>query len=200
MSRCTLIVMLKEPRAGRVKTRLGHDIGMTTSAWWFRHQSSGLLRRLYAPKRWNMVLAVAPDHSGLTSRAWPPHLPRVKQGRGDLGARMARLLRGFGPGPVCLIGGDIPGVSQHHIARAFATLGAHDAVFGPAEDGGFWLVGVKGGTRLPRTLFQNVRWSSEHALADSVATLPGARICYVDTLRDVDTAQDLAAFNRANRR
>ena len=52
--------MVKEPRAGRVKTRLGRDIGMTGAAWWFRHQVSRLLREVQDP-RWELILSVAPD-------------------------------------------------------------------------------------------------------------------------------------------
>ncbi|MBL4807251.1 MAG: hypothetical protein JKY31_08175, partial [Rhodobacteraceae bacterium] len=51
--------MLKEPRAGRVKTRLGRDIGMTSAAWWFRHQTRRLIRQLTDP-RWEIILSVAP--------------------------------------------------------------------------------------------------------------------------------------------
>lgn len=93
--------------------------------------------------------------------------------------------------PVCLIGADIPGITRAHIARAFAALGGHDAVFGPADDGGYWLVGAKHPARLPHGLFGNVRWSTEHALADTLRTLPGWRIALTDTLRDVDTGADL---------
>ena len=182
--------MLKEPRPGRVKTRLGRDIGMVTAAWWFRHQTARLLRRLEDP-RWQMILAVAPDHVGLQSRVWPAHLPRIPQGQGDLGDRMARILRGLPPGPVCIIGGDIPGIDKHHIARAFGALGNHDAVFGPALDGGYWLVGMKRTSPPPTTLFSGVRWSGPHALSDSMASLPGKRIALTDVLRDVDTVADL---------
>jgi len=186
--RGTLIVMVKEPRPGRVKTRLGRGIGAVPAAWWYRHQCARLLRRLRDP-RWDMLLAVAPDRA-LGARLWPGHLARVPQGCGDLGARMARLLRAA-PGPACLIGSDIPGVLPRHIARAFALLGSHDAVFGPASDGGFWLVGAQHPARLPHGLFSGVRWSGEHALSDSLATLPGHRIALADTLRDVDSAADL---------
>ena len=182
--------MLKEPRPGRVKTRLGRDIGMIGAAWWFRHQVAGLLRRLDDP-RWHLVLAVSPDHAGLTSRAWPAHLPRIPQGPGDLGDRMGRILRTMPPGPVCIVGGDIPGLGPAHIDRAFGLLGAHDAVFGPAPDGGYWLVGMKRTAPPPATLFRNVRWSGEHALADSIASLPGRRIGLADRLADVDSAADL---------
>jgi len=186
-----LIIMVKEPRSGRVKTRLGREIGMVEAAWWFRHQVTRLLRRIEDP-RWQTVLAVAPDRAGLAARVWPAHLPRIPQGPGDLGDRMERVLRGCPPGPVCIIGADIPGITRAHVARAFAALGHHDAVFGPATDGGYWLVGMKRVQPPPATLFREVRWSTQHALEDSIASLPGARVALVDRLQDVDTAADLA--------
>lgn len=190
MIRRQLVVMVKEPHPGRVKTRLGADIGMVPAAWWFRHQVAGLLRRLEDP-RWRLILAVSPDREGRASRVWPGHLPRVPQGRGDLGDRMGRLLRRLPPGPVCIVGGDIPGLDKGHVARAFDLLGGHDAVFGPAPDGGYWLVGMRRIAPPPATLFRNVRWSTSHALQDSIDSLPGCRVALADTLSDVDTAEDL---------
>jgi glycosyltransferase A (GT-A) superfamily protein (DUF2064 family) len=162
---------------------------MVESAWWFRHQVAALLRRLRDP-RWRIVLAVSPD-GAVSSRAWPADLPRISQGRGDLGERMARCLGAVGPGPVCLSGGDIPGVTRAAVWRGFAALGRHDAVFGPAEDGGFWLVGVRNGARIPKGVFRGARFSTKHALADSIASLGDARVGLVDRLHDVDTADDL---------
>ena len=187
--------MLKEPRPGRVKTRLARDIGTVRAAWWVRHQTARLLRRLDDP-RWDLVLSVAPDRAARDSRAWPAHLPRLAQGPGDLGERMARVFRALPPGPVCIVGGDIPGITPAHVARAFAALGRQEAVFGPATDGGYWLVGLAR-TRLPATLFHHVRWSTEHALADSIASLGGLSVARTDTLRDIDTLDDLMALHRA---
>ena len=178
-----LVIMLKAPVAVRVKTRLWRDIGMTASAWWFRHQSADTIRRLQS-KRWETWLAVAPD-TALHSRCWPAHLPRMAQGRGDLGVRMARILRSS-KGPVVLIGGDIPGVQPRHIADAFEKLGRNDLVFGPATDGGFWLVGKHG--QVPHSLFKNVHWSCLTTLSETLATTGTARIGEVETLSDVDTA------------
>ncbi|MEQ6249619.1 TIGR04282 family arsenosugar biosynthesis glycosyltransferase [Sulfitobacter sp. HNIBRBA3233] len=186
----TLVVMLKEPHPGRVKTRLGRQIGMTDAAWWFRHQTTRLLRRVEDP-RWQTVLAVSPDAEGLVSRVWPAHLPRIAQGRGDLGDRMLRALRTPPHGPVCVIGADIPDIDRARIAEAFAALGSHDAVFGPAADGGYWLIGLKRSRAIPPGLFRGVRWSTRHALADTLATLPDHRTARVARLRDVDTADDL---------
>ena len=81
-----------------------------------------LLRRLRDP-RWEVILAVSPDHEGLKSRIWPKDLARIPQGPGDLGDRMGRILRSLPPGPVAIIGADIPGIDRPRIARAFAALG-----------------------------------------------------------------------------
>lgn len=179
--------MVKEPHSGRVKTRLGAGIGMVRAAWWYRHQVARLLRRVEDP-RWELVLAVSPDAEGLASRVWPAHIARVAQGRGDLGKRMARLLRGLGPARVCIIGSDIPDVTSARVASAFNALGRAGAVFGPSVDGGYWLVGMR---RVPVGAFGGVRWSTEHALADTERSLAGLSVAHIDVLRDVDTVADL---------
>lgn len=189
-NRPTLIVMVKEPLPGRVKTRLGRDIGVIPATWWFRHQTRRLIRRMRDP-RWNIILAVSPDYQGLTSRFWPNSIERIGQGGGDLGARMARLLNAPHRGPVCIIGGDIPAISPAHIVRAFAQLGSNDFVFGPATDGGFWLVGAKRTAALPPDLFQGIEWSTPKTLKDTIATLGQRRVAYADQLSDVDQKTDL---------
>ena len=190
MIRPTLIVMVKEPRAGRVKTRLGKDIGLTAAAWWFRHQVKRLLRRIDDP-RWNVVLAVAPDRAGMLSRIWPARFERIAQGQGDLGDRMARVMQAVPVGPVCVIGADIPDIGPVQIARAFSVLGTSDAVFGPAPDGGFWLIGLRRTNPMPAKFFQDVRWSTAHALDDSRASLGELRVALIDELQDIDTVDDL---------
>ena len=180
--------MVKEPRPGRVKTRLGRGLGMTNAAWWYRHQTRRLFRNLDDP-RWNIVLAVSPDREGLASRTWPRHLARIPQGSGDLGRRMARALSAT-PGPTVLIGSDIPGIAREDITIAFRGLGSSASVIGPAPDGGYWLVGLKQPSRAPKGLFRHVRWSTEFALEDTLPTLPQPVFC-AGPLSDVDTAADL---------
>src|SRR5215469_10040984 len=113
----------------------------------------------------------------------------MEQGRGDLGIRMRRALASCPMGPAVLVGGDIPGLTAHHVAAAFQVLGRCDLVFGPAVDGGFWLVGARRARPLP-PLFEHVRWSSQHALADTLAGLPrNLKVGFVDQLEDVDDAK-----------
>ena len=180
--------MVKEPRAGRVKTRLGQQVGMTAAAWWFRHQTRRLLRRLADP-RWTLILAVTPDDEGLRSRVWPSRFPRLPQGRGDLGRRMSRCLLAV-PGPVVLIGADIPGIEGRHVAQAFRELGRHESVIGPATDGGFWLIGLRHPEKVSCDILDGIAWSRSDTLAHTLPRLPGP-IARVATLSDVDDAGDL---------
>ena len=183
--------MVKEPRPGRVKTRLAAGIGPVAAAAWFRREALSAARRLEDP-RWQLWLAVAPDAEGRASRIWPAHLPRLPQGPGDLGDRMGRLFRSLPPGPALIVGADIPDLSRAHIARGFAALGHAPAALGPATDGGYWAIGLRRTAAVPADLFTGVRWSTPHALADTAATLPRP-IALLDSLADVDTAGDLPA-------
>ena len=93
------------------------------------------------------------------------------------------------PGPAVLVGTDIPSLGPRHIAEAFRLLGHHDVVFGPAADGGFWLVGARRSPRLP-PLFGQVRWSSPHTLEDALAGLPRrVSVGIAATLQDVDDGE-----------
>ena len=181
--------MAKLPVAGGVKTRLAREIGVARASGFARHAAAALLQRVGFDRRWQTILAVAPDY-GVHSRAWPRGLARLLQGGGDLGARMQRIFDRGPAGPMLIVGTDVPGIRPAHIAEAFRLLGRHDAVFGPATDGGYWLVGLR---RHPRVLrpFANVRWSSPHALVDTLANLKGRAVAFVATLRDVDSASDL---------
>lgn len=180
-----LIVFAKTPIPGRVKRRLAADIG-TVAAWrFYRGTVTTILRRLARDRRWRTLLAVTPDASARSGRCWSEGLVRVGQGSGDLGRRMDRALRRPTPGAVVLVGGDIPDIRCSDIVAAFDALGSHDWVFGPAADGGYWLVGSRRRPRFPY-IFTGVRWSTQNALADTLAQLRGQSYALVRTLDDVD--------------
>ena len=181
----TLIVFARAPRLGKVKRRLAAEIGDIAALRFYRRSLQRLLGRVARDRRWRTVLAITPDNGRIAG--WPSR----PQGRGDLGARMARALM-QARGPAVLVGSDIPALGAAQIAAAFRRLAGVDAVFGPATDGGYYLVGTRRGG-LARWMLRSVRWSSTHALADTCANLRGRRVALVDTLTDVDTAADLAA-------
>ena len=184
-----LVVFVKTPRLGAVKTRLAADIGVVAATAFYRRTMGRVLRRLGCDRRWRCWLAVTPDRDARAA-LWPAGWRCIAQGGGDLGARMARPMRRLPPGPVVIVGTDIPDISAHHIARAFQALGSQDAVFGTARDGGYWLVGLRRRPRVPE-VFSGVRWSTRFALADTLANLGGYRVALIDTLEDIDDGADL---------
>ncbi len=190
--RGTVVIMLKAPRAGSVKTRLGAEIGMGRAAALFRIMTNRTIAEAEKGP-WRTVLAVDPPwaaHS--TATFWPPRLPRVAQGRGDLGDRMRRAFLAAPIGLVAIIGADAPGLRARHLREAFNKLRGADAVFGPATDGGYWLIGLARRRPAP-ALFDGVRWSTQHALNDTLKTLPDCfDVHMLETLHDVDEARDLA--------
>lgn len=174
---------------GRVKTRLSRDLGYPSAVGFYRSSVSRLLCRLGRDPRWVTALAVnAPVRDRY--QAWPEGVLRCGQGRGSLGDRMNYVLDNAGPGPVIIIGTDTPHIEPHHIAAAFAALGRHDAVFGPANDGGYWLLGLARRRPAPK-LFDGVRWSTETAMADTAASFPsGFSVAHLAEMVDVDCAED----------
>ncbi|MGD9724829.1 MAG: TIGR04282 family arsenosugar biosynthesis glycosyltransferase [Alphaproteobacteria bacterium] len=184
-----LVIFARNPRLGTGKRRLARDIGPVAALRFQRVILSLILRRIGNDRRWTTWLAVTPDYSN----PWPQRYRRLPQGRGDLGKRMASVVQKLPPGPVVIIGSDIPEIATSDIAHAFRDLGHKDAVFGPAVDGGFWLVGLR---RRPHFVdpFQSVRWSSEHALTDTLANLPHKSVSLLRLLSDVDDGAALSVI------
>ena len=185
-----LVVFVKAPRLGAVKTRLAADIGALEAWRFYRRSTACILRRLGGDPRWTCRLGVTPDRFARGGRFWPSHLFRLPQGGGDLGRRFSHAFRTLPPGPVVIVGTDIPDLAAPHIERAFRALERHHMVFGPSPDGGYWLIGARR-RRLPRDAFHGVRWSSEHALADTLATLgPRMNVGFLEDLADIDDGAD----------
>lgn len=193
-----LIVFARAPQYGAVKTRLATE-GGTDVAWRaYRAMTATTLKEVAGSRHWSTRLAVTPTAYAARARFWPRAIPRVAQASGDLGARMARaLMTASRDGVAVLVGTDIPDMTAAHVRAAFDVLAHRDLVFGPATDGGFWLVGVRQGVSVAvvRRLFDGVRWSSATVLADTLRNVPpGWRVGYAATLNDIDTAADLAAW------
>ena len=184
------IVFAREPRFGAVKTRLAEDIGKGAAYAFYRRTLARTVRRLAADPRWTTWLAVTPPEAARRA-ARQRDIAVFAQAGGDLGERMKQAFRHLPAGPAVLVGSDIPDLGPRHIARALRRLADHDAVFGPTDDGGFYLVGFASGypTSDP---FAGVRWSTSHALDDSLAKLaPRTRVALVDELIDIDAGSDL---------
>jgi hypothetical protein len=190
-----LVAFVKAPRLGRVKSRLARDIGAVAAWQFYRTTMASVLRSLDGDRRWLRWLAVTPDRAVAEPLLWPRDWRRMPQGGGDLGARMGRVMKTLPPGPVVIIGTDVPDIRPRHIAQAFHALGQHEAVFGPAADGGYWLVGLRRRPRCPE-IFAGVRWSTSGALADTLANLPRTNVAMLEILKDIDTGANLDCWRR----
>ena len=191
-----LIIFAKAPIIGGAKTRLAADIGKVHANRIYRAMVRTLLRNLQDPC-WDIVLAVTPDHyeCALFGGVWHAHMSRIVQGGGDLSDRLDRV---FGQsGTTIVIGTDSPQIRRADIASAIAKARRHGAVMGPADDGGFWLIGFSGPA--PKTAFENIAWSSETALDDVVKNLPRPP-AYLRTLIDVDNKAALLEMRRQKAR
>lgn len=183
----TVIVFARVPRLGTVKRRLARDIGDRAALQFHTATLIALLRALQACRRFDVVLAVTPDRARLRL---PVAVRQIDQGHGDLGRRMSRALARYRR--VALLGCDIPEADAADVRSAFRRLGSADAVFGPATDGGYWLIAL--GPRRPWDLFGTTRWSSEHALADTLVQFRHHRVGFIRCLSDVDTAADYRRY------
>ncbi len=192
-----LVIFARAPQFGRVKRRLAREVGAAEAMRFYRATLSRQIATLSRDPRWTVWLFVTPDKE-IRHAAWRGVVPpgRVRpQGQGDLGQRMLLPFQTLPHGPVVLVGSDIPALDPSHIARAFRLLGRHELVFGPASDGGFWLIGSRRLRPMPRGIFAHVRWSSAQTLADTRANVPAAISAgEADTLDDVDTADDLRRY------
>ena len=187
-SRPTLLVMAKAPRVGVGKSRLAADVGRV-EAWRINRALHALTLRVACDPRWRTLLCVTPDAATALDlpSVWPRDLPRHAQGKGDLGARLARALARYRN--VAVIGTDCPGLTRAHIAAAFAALKRTPFTLGPARDGGFWLLGARSGAAAARAM-GDVRWSTQHAAADVERNLGVGAVTRIAQLADVDVAAD----------
>lgn len=189
MIRPQLIIFAKAPLMDRAKTRLAADIGTVHAQRLYRAMTARILRQTSSPK-WDSVIAVTPPTWLGRVPLWQSH-PQIAQISGSLSPRLAQVLAA--KGPIVVIGTDCPQVCAADINAAFQALRFRGAVLGPADDGGFWLIGLNGPA--DPAIFDNIRWSSEHALVDVAANIDGT-VHYLRTLIDVDNARALESLRR----
>lgn len=192
-----VLVFVRAPEAGRVKTRLAASLGAEGALRVYRRLADHTVREARELEPGVEVrIHFTPADRGAEVRAWlgggPCYLP---QAEGDLGARMEAAFRAAfeeGADRVVIIGSDLPEVSAALLRRALVALDAHPAVLGPARDGGYYLLGMR---RMIPGVFHRVPWSTGDVLARTLERMRAAGVepALLDTLADVDEAADLPA-------
>ncbi|WP_211257528.1 TIGR04282 family arsenosugar biosynthesis glycosyltransferase [Muricoccus aerilatus] len=177
------------PEPGRAKTRLIPTLGAEGAAALHRRLTERALSALRASG-----LPFELRHTGAAPeafRAWlGEEVPLAEQGEGDLGARMAWAAA---DAPAILVGADLPDLLPRHLIAAAAALESHPAVIGPAEDGGYWLLGLR--EPMP-SLFEPMAWGTETVFAETMTRFAagGVTPALLETLADLDRPEDLARW------
>jgi uncharacterized protein len=196
MSQRALVVFVKYPTPGRVKTRLAASIGPEPAAGLYRALVEHVLEAT-TPRagEYERLVFFDPPEAAEGVRAWLPGVRLLAQSGDDLGARMAdAFARAFARGAsrVALVGTDAPGLSREIVARALSALAAADVVLGPSGDGGYSLIALAS----PRPeLFAGVEWGTPRVCDETraKAAAAGLTVREIEPLADVDTLDDLRA-------
>ncbi|MCG8427494.1 MAG: TIGR04282 family arsenosugar biosynthesis glycosyltransferase [Chromatiales bacterium] len=193
-----LLIFAKAPEVGQVKTRLAPALGYEGAARLYTKLLRGTVEHVVRSKLCAVVCWCAPDSAhpvfNQFSEEYGVEL-QVQQGE-DLGARMAFAARqGLAEtDAVVLIGADCPALTEGHLQQVLSWLAAgSDAVLGPAEDGGYVLLGLR---RFHPSLFDNILWGSDQVLGVTRERLAALnwRWCELETLWDLDRPEDLERY------
>ena len=200
MTPCRIGIMAKAPVAGLAKTRLAPALGEAGAAALAARMLAHAVAQAAAADLGPVTLWATPDVSHPAfSQAQRRHgvALAVQQGD-DLGARMAHVFEaGFAQGdsPILLMGTDAPALDAMVLRQAAAALLLHDAVFVPAHDGGYALVGLRAapGNWL-QALFSGMVWSTAQVMAQTRQRLASAGIRHAElqAVADIDEPADLA--------
>ncbi|MBI4519312.1 MAG: TIGR04283 family arsenosugar biosynthesis glycosyltransferase [Gemmatimonadetes bacterium] len=193
--RWMLLIFAKAPLPGRVKTRLAADVGRAAATELYRAMGARVFERVREGP-YEVVICYDPPGGEELVREWlcaPGSVRFEAQTSGDLGARMASAVdAAFARGAtgVCVIGTDTPEIDRRLVTQAFQALALNDVVFGPARDGGYYLIAL---TKPCPALFHDIPWSTAAVLAESRqhAQALGLRFVELETLSDIDSVTDL---------
>lgn len=198
-AKATVVILAKAPMPGYAKTRLIPRLGADGAAALAKRLLGIAVAEALAAQLGRVELWAAPDerHPAFTALAGQGGLVLRPQGDGDLGQRMARAFArhaecsaGPADSPMLLIGTDAPCLDRLYLRQAAAALDDHDAVFGPALDGGYTLVGLR---RPAPHLFDAIAWSTPSVMAETRLRLRrlGLRHAELPVLFDLDEPADL---------
>jgi len=190
-----LLIFIKNPVAGKVKTRLAATLGDEKALEIYKALIA-YTQNITADV--NVIRQVWYSSFIDNSDEWSSrrYEKKLQKGR-DLGERMnAAFEQAFDKGSqrIVIIGSDCPGLTSHHLEKAFLLLEEKDCVMGPSEDGGYYLLGLR--KKLP-PLFKDREWSTESVLEEAIETLKAHGFSYemLEELNDIDNDEDLNKSN-----
>ncbi|HWP93416.1 MAG TPA: TIGR04282 family arsenosugar biosynthesis glycosyltransferase [Thermodesulfobacteriota bacterium] len=189
----TLLIFVKYPEPGRVKTRLAEDLGHEKAAEIYASMAESVIHNLSESEEYKTIIFFDPPDRKREMENWLGKRYRLLAQEGNsLGERMANALEktfSLGAEKAVIIGTDCLEITEEIISRAFQSLDEMDLVLGPAEDGGYYLLGMK--ESIPE-IFDDITWSTSQVLGQTINKIKtmGLKFSLLKTLRDIDTISD----------
>lgn len=190
-----LIVFVKYPEPGKVKTRIAKELGGEKAAEIYSRMAKGVVERVLSPDAYSTVIYFDPPDRETDVRAWlgTDGASFEPQSPGTIGDRMSDAFqRVFSEGAkkAVLIGTDVPDIAGEIVSAAFGALGKTDVVLGPSEDGGYYLIGLK---KNDPCIFQDIEWGTGTVFERTLGLIRERNLRYklLGVLKDVDTADDI---------
>lgn len=189
MNKNLILIFTRNPELGKVKTRLAASIGQENALQVYiellQHTRKVVLETDYDKR-------VLYSDAINTKDMWNNHLFQKKEQFGkDLGVRMYNAFReGFEDGyqKIVIIGSDLITLEANDLEKAFAALDTNDVVIGPAEDGGYYLLGLKS---IPENIFKNKEWGTHTVLKDTLKNIKNLKYSLLEEKNDIDTFEDI---------
>ncbi len=190
MSKKLLVIFVKNIKLGKVKTRLAKTVGDDNAFTIYKalvEVTENATENIDVDKRIYFSDAIVDEK-------WLNNVKSVQKGN-DLGERMSNAFQdGFKDGyeNIVLIGSDLPNISADIIHDGFKALNDNEVAFGPAEDGGYYLIGM---SKFQNCIFEDKAWSTSNLLEETLSELKQKKIevSLIETLNDIDTFEDLEA-------
>ena len=189
MSKNLLLIFTRNPELGKTKTRLAKSIGNETALAIYKfllHKTNQVTQNLLCDKAVYYSVKIRRDD------IWNEKIYQKHQQKGeDLGIRMQNAFQyAFDTGykKVVIIGSDLYDLTENHINKAFQKLDTNDVVIGPAEDGGYYLLGMK---TLQAAVFVNKNWGTSTVRKDTLKDLEKVNVHLLEQLNDVDVIEDI---------
>ena len=184
-----IITFTRNPELGKVKTRLAKTIGEASAlAIYIKllEHTESVLRNINSDKAVYYSVKIR-ENDLWDSNRYQKH----QQFGDDLGIRMQNAFKaGFDAGynKIVIVGSDLHDLQPKHITQAFDALDTNDVTIGPAEDGGYYLLGMK---TLHKDVFENKNWGTETVFDDTIKNLKNESVFLLEQLNDVDTYEDI---------
>jgi len=193
MTKNLVLIFTRNPELGKCKTRLAKKVGNENALTIYKmllQHTANVVEQLTCDKAVYYSVKIRDND------LWDNTIYQKHQQQGtDLGYRMLNAFKKSFESEyekVLIVGSDLYDLTPEHIQQAFDKLNTHDVVLGPAEDGGYYLLGMNS---LQPNIFENKEWGTETVRKDTLNDLKYKSVALLESLNDIDVFDDIKDYD-----